>query len=301
MSAPHSRAARFVVGVGFAAACVIVFVSACGGPDSAPQEASSVSPDASAPAAPQRSELNIGGVEVTVVAGANPRADVLVLPGWKHRRTRWLDETSLDETAARRGFRLICPEMGVSIYASQYFPETTRRWDGNDDRPGLVYMRDVLVPELRRQGYMTPESSFVLGLSTGARGAALMALERPQWFRAVAALSGDYDQSLQPKDRLMTAVYGAHDDFPDRWKHTDNIVQRSAEWKLPLYLAHSPEDRIVPFFQSRALFDALRNAHGDRLNLVFDREARPEAGKAHDYGYWDAHTNNVFDFFERHL
>ena len=53
-------------------------------------------------------------------------------------------------------------------------------------------------------------------------------------------------RKIRPKDRLMTGVYGPFTDFPQRWQGKDNPQARVAEWNMPLYLAHSIADNIVP-------------------------------------------------------
>lgn len=251
---------------------------------------------ARAPASEDGAEGEGESIAVTVHTPQRPvRGDVLVLPGWRHDRGRWLRETSLDEVALSRGFRLICPEMDVSIYASRYFPETRRRWS---PAPGLVWLREQLLPELQERGLFPPGgNNFLLGYSTGARGGALLALEdrEPQLFRAAALLAGDYAQERMPGDRLMAGVYGPHADFAERWRTVDNPAARGRELRTPLFLAHGTRDTIVPPEQSRVFAEAVRAA-GDATPPLELRE--PAAG--HGYDFLETQTPAVFDWFEAH-
>ncbi|MCB1314805.1 MAG: alpha/beta hydrolase [Leptospiraceae bacterium] len=228
-------------------------------------------------------------VAVTVFSPAGEiQGDVLVLPGWDHHRLRYLNETGVKQAATQRRMRLICPQMDRSVYASAYFPETRMRWQ---PKPGQPFILEDLIPHMQAQGYLRPKgNNYLLGISTGARGAALIALAKPDLFRGVALLSGDYDQSTMPNDTLMTATYGPYDQFAERWQHTDNVQSRVADWKLPVYIWHGSQDSIVPFQQSQDLYRALQKAHPD-LSVQFHA---PTAG--HDYPFWDAATPAALDF-----
>ncbi|MCB1175680.1 MAG: prolyl oligopeptidase family serine peptidase [Leptospiraceae bacterium] len=235
-----------------------------------------------------------GGVAVTVYTPAQKPllGNVLVLPGWKFSPSRWLNETNLQSLADEYRLRLICPAMHSSIYASQYYPETRLKWG---PVPGQKWILERLLPDLQSRGVLrADQNNYLLGLSTGGRGVALLALARPNLFRAGAALSGDYDQSALPRDRLMTAVYGAYDRFPERWTGKDNPHQQVSKWQMPLYLAHGTIDRVVPYSQSASFYQALRSAHSG-IEVVLQS---PAAG--HDFRFWGSQNKPAFDFFRKH-
>lgn len=244
-------------------------------------------------------ERKVAGIDVTVYtpseqAAREIRGSVLVLPGWKYNRKRWLNETPIKAEADRLGLRLICPEMGRSIYASRYFPETGPRW--NPGKAGLAWVLEDLLPYLESQGvFRAGKNNFLLGLSTGGRGVALIALARPELIRAASALSGDFDQTLQPGDRLMAGHYGSFQKFTERWETIDNPARSISNWRVPLYLAHGTGDRIVPLFHSQKFYDGLKSAH-PKLDVIL---ATPAAG--HDFAFWAAQTGPSFAFFEKYL
>lgn len=217
---------------------------------------------------------------------------VLVLPGWNYPRTSWIENTKLEEYADQRGYALILPEMLQTLYASQYYPETQLKWN---QVPGGKFIKERFIKEIqKRHNLLRPgQHNTMLGLSTGGRGVALIALENPGLFVAGASLSGDFSQHNTPEDRLMTAVYGPFADFPDRWRQIDNPQLRAHEWSMPLYLAHGTADDIVPESQSRLFSEALKEHHGDIV------EYNPVEGAGHDYEFWGGQLEKVFDFFDK--
>ncbi len=227
------------------------------------------------------------------------KGEVLVLPGWKHARTRWLSETKILAYARGHGFRLILPEMGVTTYESRYFPETEGKWA---PVPGLVFVTDYLIPALQKEGFLVDPATgttgiprLLMGLSTGGRGVLQIGLARPRMFQAAAAFSGDYDQTRQPNDRLMTLAYGPYEDFKERWERVDNPIYEIDAWTIPIYLAHGTKDRVVPVGETRHLYQTLQTVH-PRLTVEIETPAM-----GHDYPFWDDATRRAFLFFERVL
>lgn len=220
-------------------------------------------------------------------------ASLLVLPGWKFHRSRWYNETRLLAFADKYGFCCVFPEMGGSCYESEYFPETRMKWAAT---PGGAWVRGALIPFLQAgAGLFKPSGrNFLLGLSTGARGVALVSLQNPGVFTAGAALSGDYNQAAMPKDNLMTALYGSYAKRSARWQTTDNPYAEAAagRWRMPIYIGHGKRDTVSPFAQSRD-FAALIAVKCPSLPVVF--HADETAG--HDFTYWDSELSAVFTFF----
>lgn len=228
-------------------------------------------------------------VDVYSPPGGKPTGDVLVLPGWNFSRKEWQNKTTIMLLAKQRGLRMVFPDMLKSLYESRYYPETRMKWSPT---PGGEWIKEILIPEMRKLGIF-PEggNNYLLGLSTGARGVALVSLENPGIFKAGAALSGDFDQSSMKQDRLIAAVYGPYDRFPERWKTTDNPLARISEWKMPVYLGHGKKDAVVPYGQTHAFYTALRAAHPS-LPVVLSAPANA----AHDFPYWESELEPAFNF-----
>jgi len=218
------------------------------------------------------------------------KGDLLILPGWNFDRTLWCSESSLCKEAHRAGYRLIMPEMGKSIYATSYFPQTRKDWLRY---PTLTWLLDTMIPFLQQQaGVFLTSDNFMIGLSTGARGVALIACRTNTFFKAAAALSGDYDQTLMPEDNLIKGVYGPFSLFSQRWKTIDNPVAECAQIKIPIYIGHGKLDKVVPYTQSELLYKRLLSLKNGKKYILHT----PEMG--HDFLYWDSEVNPILDFFE---
>ncbi len=200
----------------FMAACVFA-LSACDATQSEPTVPVLLPPGQVERMVGGSEQSNVNQVAVTIYTpaplpddtGARMRGNVLVLPGWKYDRRRWLRETPIKRLADKHRLRLIAPEMGRSIYAAEYYPETGARW--NPEKPGLAWILEDLLPYLAEQGvFREGQANFLLGLSTGGRGVAQIALARPELITAASALSGDFDQTLQTGDRLIARQARSH-------------------------------------------------------------------------------------------
>lgn len=243
----------------------------------------------SIPASADTSEKAAVPVDVYVPPGKRPSGDVLVLPGWNFSRTEWHTKTTILILARERRLRMVFPDMLKTLYESRYFPETRMKWGPT---PGGQWIRTIFIPAMREYGIFREEgANYLLGLSTGGRGVALVSLDNPGLFRAGAALSGDFDQSAMKRDRLMAAVYGPYDRFAERWTSIDNPSARILEWRMPIYLGHGKRDAVVPFDQTVAFYKALTAA---RPGLPLTLSAPENAG--HDFAYWQSELDKAFDF-----
>lgn len=224
------------------------------------------------------------------------KADLLVLPGWNFLRTRWERETRILSYCKKYSYRCIFPEMGITLYESEYFPETTMKWGA---LPGGEWVKKILIPYLQKKKILRKHgNNFVLGLSTGGRGVALLSLQNPSLFKAGASLSGDFNQTAMPKDRLMSGTYGGYRKFSKRWQTVDNPENevKKGKWKMPIYLAHGTADRVVPFEQTRQFYLTLKKYKPD-LKVKF----HAAEGYGHDFNFWDSELSPVFKFFQEVL
>jgi S-formylglutathione hydrolase FrmB len=222
---------------------------------------------------------------------------LLVLPGWKFPRQDWIRKSPLEAIAQKEQMILVLPEMHTTIYETSYYPETVMKWNAV---PGGVFLRDRLIPEMQRRFGLFKKGygNYLLGLSTGGRGVVMVHLQNPGLFTAGAALSGDFDQTLQPGDNLMRNVYGPYERFRDRWQGEDNpvrVIERSPErWTMPLYLAHGEADRVVMPAHSEWLYKVIVARKGRDFPVVY----RSVPGAGHDYRFWAEELPRIFAFFK---
>jgi len=152
---------------------------------------------------------------------------------------------------------------------------------------------------------MLPIPSYVMGLSTGARGALLLALEHPEAFVGCAGLSGDYNPLLMKNDNLMINCLGKYDDVPWRWQGTNNIELRINELQIPCYIAHGEADQVVPMQQSQQLSEAHESEISRRASKNSTKMASMKLvivkNGVHNYGFWGEQGLLAIDFFDNDL
>ncbi len=218
--------------------------------------------------------------------------NILVLNGWNFPKEDWHKKTDILKFAEENSYVLIFPAMGKTLYESEYYPETKMKWH---IVPGGKWIPEIFIPEMQNMGLLkTDQKNFIMGLSTGGRGAALVALSCTNLFKGVASISGDFDQSKMPKDRIMTMVYGNFSDFPDRWINSDNPQAKISLWNIPIYLGHGRADKIVPFNQTEIFYKTLQSNHPN-LKIKFND---PKTS-GHDFTYWNSEVKPIFEFFNQ--
>ena len=235
--------------------------------------------------------LVISGIAVDILIPAQHKADLLVLPGWNYSRKAPFGDIPLTQMLLEKGYRLILPEMSKSVYASNYFPETRKDWR---KYPTLEWVTDTMIPLLQNKFAFLSEGkkSFIMGISTGARGTVLISAKKPI-FTAGAALSGDYDQTQMPGDNLMKGVYGEYTNFKERWETVDNPAFQVDQIKTPLYLGHGAKDKVVPAQQTEHYYERL---HAAQPGLKVILSIKADAG--HDPAYWMSEMEHVLLFFD---
>ncbi len=225
--------------------------------------------------------------------GVLPRGAILVLPGWNFSRKDVCNKSGFCTEATKQEYVLVLPEMLKSVYSSAFFPETRADWK---HYPTLRWIIDTLIPFCRFQFHIFNSGgrNFLYGISTGARGVALVAENTDSLFMAGAALSGDYDQTSMPTDRLMTGYYGPYDQFKNRWEGPDNPGLHTDKLKIPLYLAHGTRDAVVPCKQSIDFSRKIISEDPGRGHALYLCDTC-----GHNYTFWNSKTGDVFAFFEK--
>jgi dienelactone hydrolase len=221
--------------------------------------------------------------------------NLLVLQGFAFPKDDWCKKSSLCRKALAEGYTLIMPEMGKSNYMSKLYPETRPDWR---KEPQKHWLTDTLF-QLLQEKYcllLPTQKNFAVGLSTGARGVAVVALAKPELFKAVAALSGDYEQTKIPQDRVHIGYMGSYQQFPKRWAEEENIVFQIKKWQTPIYIGHGKLDKVCPYQQSQIFYEALVKNH-PQLPVKLSLPAQ----YAHDYRYWDSEVENILAFFRQFL
>jgi len=221
--------------------------------------------------------------------------NLLVLQGFAFPKDDWCKKSSLCKKALQEGYTLIMPEMGKSNYMSQLYPQTRPDWR---NEPQKHWLTDTLFRFLQEKYclLLPTQKNFAVGLSTGARGVAVVVLAKPELFKAVAALSGDYEQTKIPQDRVHIGYMGSYQQFPKRWAEEENIVFQIKKWQTPIYIGHGKLDKVCPYQQSQLFYEAIVKNH-PKLTVKLSLPAQ----YAHDYRYWDSEVENILAFFRQFL
>lgn len=232
-------------------------------------------------------------VPVTVCYPKNQeyRGCVLLLHGFNHAADEWCNRTTFCKKALEAGFVLIYPDFGKTTYQSRFFPETHPKYFEYPTRPWITDTAMVFISE--KTGLLKPGgNNFVAGISTGARGACLIALDKPDIFKGAASLSGDFDQTLLPRDAIYNGYYGLYDRFSTRWKTVDNIYNMADSLTVPLYLAHGKLDKVCPVSQTVLFYNHLLD-----VNPALKTELHIDDTGDHSYDYWETQSDPLLKFF----
>ncbi len=225
------------------------------------------------------------------VPDKEPIGTLVVLPGWNHPVFNWC-KIDLCIKALHAGYVLIMVDMEKSIYSKQIYKETRKDYQ---IYPTRTWFTDTLITYFQRNYNLLQENqnNFIIGLSTGARGVALLCLDCPKIFKKAAAFSGDYDQTKMPQDALCIDFYGEMSKYVERWTGEDNVISRINEFETPIYLAHGKKDKIVPCEQTEIFYAALKK-HKPELQV----KCRINSEAEHTYPYWNSEIDSVFKFFQ---
>lgn len=223
-----------------------------------------------------------------------PRGQILMLPGWSFDRRETCWRSSFCDDALAAGYLLVLAGMDKSVYAGTIYPET--RYDMAHYKT-RTWVTERLLPELQRRfDVLLPGGdNYLYGMSTGGRGVAMLALHTQGLFKAGAALSGDFDMTMEKTDPLLVLHYGSFTRFPERWTGDDNPASNVERISVPLFIGTGTADRTVPMQQALAFHAKLRAAHPD-----LDVELSTVEGGGHDFTFWGSQTARILAFFAAH-
>jgi S-formylglutathione hydrolase FrmB len=239
--------------------------------------------------------ITISNIKVDIYTPkANAIGNIVILPGWNFKKEEWCKQTNLCNKALSMGYTLIMPEMGKSIYASNYYKETWLMMQSTIKRAWVTdtlfkYIQDTF--GLLRNN----QNNYIMGLSTGAHGTALIVEDLPKLFCACALLSGDYDQSKLKQDQIFIATYGPYNQFASRWKQIDNPLTGCDSLYIPTYIGHGQSDPIIPKYQSEWLYKNLKSKHPKQ-----DIKLSLKPSQQHNFKYWASEVDSILNFFSTH-
>jgi len=219
------------------------------------------------------------------------KGTILLLHGWNLPADEWCQKTTFCDKALNKGYILIIPDYKKSNYCLEMYPQTIADYQ---KYPTITWMLYIQIPHLQETfGFLLPgQNNNVAGISTGGRGATLMAYYRPEIFKNAASLSGDFDITRMTDEYLYYSFIGHYSDFPDRWQK-ECFAYDCENYTVPTYIGHGQDDNVSPVLQSQMMYDSIRKYHPDlKIKGHFPALA------SHNYDYWESETDAVLDFFE---
>lgn len=239
----------------------------------------------------QHREFTVPVSIIKPVKNVKNKGTILLLHGWNLPPQQWCNKSTICYAAANEGFTTIIPDFGKTTYHYQTYPETRKDYL---KYPTRKWMYDSLIPYIQKKHklLLEGENNFVAGISTGGRGAALFALEKPEIFKAAACLSADFDQTKIAGEPINTGFYGNYEKHKIRWETNDNIYNRACEFTVPLYLAHGNKDKVCPVSQTKLFYQKLKSC-----NKNIAHKLSIDENYGHDYVFWQKHSENIIRFF----
>jgi putative tributyrin esterase len=229
----------------------------------------------------------------------NNNRTLVVLPGYNQSMRVWEQHSGIERYADKYGFVLVCPEMGKTLYETSFYPETSVKWGGI---PGGKFVALTLIDYMRNTFDLcnSREKTGIMGLSTGARGAIMLAALYSDRFGATAGLSGDYDPTIMTSDRLLTSIYGDFSKNTERWEREASVLYFADKLKnTSVFLAHGGKDFVVYKEQTIILAIKLKQLHNQEGG--YDVVYRLKAYKMHDWSFWGSMVPEITQFFDEKL
>ncbi|MCC5828243.1 MAG: esterase family protein [Phycisphaeraceae bacterium] len=221
-------------------------------------------------------------------AGRGLHPALYLLHGLSDDHTIWQRRTSIERYVAELGLAVVMPAVDRSFYADM--ASGPRYWTFiSEELPALA--RSFFPLSDRR------EDNFVAGLSMGGYGAMKLGLSCPDRFAAAASLSGVVDigcRTLSSASSRDGFRWDSVFDDPSSLAGSENdlfeLARRVASDgpSVPrLFLCCGDEDGL--FEMNERFRDHLRE-------LGLEPEWHADAGRAHDWGYWDERIQTVLNW-----
>lgn len=222
---------------------------------------------------------------------AEPLRTIILLPPRGRGIAEWEHNSVAKKYANQYHLALVCPDTGKSVYETSFFPETKEKWE---PVPAGKWIAEILVPYMREQFALCPsgETTGIVGVETGARGALLLAAKYPGLFSFAGGFSGPYDITVL-NSSAYASVYGPKKTFQDRWSKEDNIITLSPALKNSfVYIVHGKRDDEVQIDHSQLV--AMRLGQLRKLNPQKYNYRYIERNKTHGWDFWNNELAELF-------
>ncbi len=138
-----------------------------------------------------------------------PVPALFLLHGWSGCYRNWADKSDLQTVADETGFMIICPD---GFYDSWYVNGKEQ-----DAMQWRTFFDKELYPQIMEKYFLSPEKTFITGLSMGGHGAINLFLDDINRFRGAGSMSGVLDLNAE-KGRLgLDRLLGPYE--PENKRH----------------------------------------------------------------------------------
>lgn len=232
-------------------------------------------------------------IRVKILTPTTIKGYLLFLHGWNLPADEMCENTTFCQSFLDSGYVLVFPDFGKTTYQWENYSQTKKSYLKYPTRRWIL---DTFIVHLQTEFklFVPGQRNFVFGVSTGGRGAALVALENPDIFKAAACLSADFDHAALKDEPINNGYYGSIKLFPERWTGKDNIHNRAVEFEAGLFLAHGQKDKICPVSQTINFDAELARIHSKiKVKTVIDPQGD------HTYNWWGKQILPVIEFFNQ--
>ena len=201
----------------------------------------------------------------------DPVPALFLLHGWSGCYRDWSRKSDLQAVANESGFIIICPD---GFYDS---------WYVNASDPAQMQWRTFfdkeLYPQIMEKYFLSPEKTFITGLSMGGHGAINLFLDDIARFRGAGSMSGVLDLNAE-KGRLgLSERLGAY--VPENKRHDEesaiNRIERAKGTDKLMVVSCGYSDILYP----------CTSAFCDRCRELGVPYIEIDSPGVHSWKYWD--------------
>ena len=231
------------------------------------------------------------------VKGKKYRTIIALHPSDKNERD-W-ESSGVESFADRYKMVIVCPAMKRSVYENSFYPETSYKWNVI---PGGKFIGETLIKFLNSNFSLASkrESTGIMGAEAGAHGALIVACYYPNRFKSAAGISGFYDPTAMPNNKMIEAVYGSYKMFQDRWENEASPLTLAEKLKgVHVFLYHGLKYDSYQPEQSRVM--AIRIKQLQKKFSDYSITYKENKGGSKGWIHWSYQVSDIMNFMNDNL
>ena len=129
---------------------------------------------------------------------------LFLLHGFSGNYKNWSEKYDLQQISEKYGFRIICPDGFYNSWYVDNIDPQKMQWK--------KFFNEELFPDFEKRFNLSPENTFISGLSMGGHGAINLYIDHPERYRSAGSMSGVLDLHHTPlKSTYMKEVLGEYE------------------------------------------------------------------------------------------